>query len=256
MGRLDNKIAIVTGAGSRTGIGAVTARVLAGEGAHVVATDRASRMAALEELAEEINSRGLSGSASALDVTDEAQWAELVGNVVREHGGLHILVNNAGSSGPDKGWDDATASEIQMLLNVNVTSQFLGIKAVAPAMEGNGGGSIVNIASAAANIVFPGVHPGYVASKGGSRLLTKSAAVDLARRGIRVNSVHPGLIETPMASYFTRDSKVMDTLLPRIPMGRVGDPREIAYAVLFLASDEASYVTGTELLVDGGYTAI
>jgi len=256
MARLDGKVAIVTGAGSRTGIGAATARILAGEGAHVVATDRASRMAALEDLVREITDRNGAASAAELDVTNEAQWASVVDSVTVTSGALHILVNNAGSSGPDRGWDDATLAEIQLLLNVNVSSQFLGIQTVVPAMERSGGGSIVNVASAAANIVFPGVHPGYVASKGGSRLLTKSAAVDLAARGIRVNSVHPGLIATPMASYFTNDSQVMAGLLPKIPMRRVGEPEEIARAILFLASDDASYVTGTELLVDGGYTAI
>ena len=254
MDRLANKVAIITGAGSGTGMGAETARLFAREGARVVVTDL--HQEPLEELAGEITAAGGSALALTLDVTQEDQWAAAVARTLEAFGTIDILVNNAGTSGPPVGWAEATLAEVNQIVGVNLNSQFLGIKSVVPTMAENGGGSIVNLSSAAAIIAFPDVHPGYTASKGASRLLTKSAAVDFARQGIRVNSVHPGLIETPMSVHFSQNEEILEMLLPRIPLHRMGSSREIANAVLFLASDESSYVTGTELVVDGGYTTI
>ncbi|MET7511167.1 SDR family oxidoreductase [Streptomyces albidoflavus] len=255
MNRLADKVAIITGAGSGTGIGAVTARVFAAEGASVVVTGREEQP--LRQLAQELTDQGLSASYAVLDVSSQEQWEEVVGVTLDRYGRVDILINNAGTSGPlGIGWDEASLDEVDEILRTNLNSQYLGIKAVAPHMERTGGGSVVNIGSAAGVVAFPDVHPGYAASKGASRMLTKSAGVDFASRKIRVNSVLPGLIETPMSGHFSENEELLGMLLTRIPLGRMGRSEEIAQAALFLAGDESSYVTGTDLLVDGGYTAI
>ncbi|MGJ3522644.1 SDR family NAD(P)-dependent oxidoreductase [Nitratidesulfovibrio sp. D1] len=257
MNRLQNKVAIVTGAGSGTGIGAAIARVFAGEGATVVVTANANRQDNMDRLVREITGKGRRASSAVLDVTSQEQWAAVVADTMERHGRIDILVNNAGTPGPrDGSWDKATAEDFHHVMNVNLNSQFYGIKAVTPHMERQGGGAIVNISSAAGIIVFPDVPPGYSASKGASRHLTKAAAVDFARRGIRVNGIYPGLIETPMAAHFTGNPQMLESLLKGIPIGRAGTPEEIAKAALFLASDEASYIIGAELVVDGGLTII
>ncbi len=257
MNRLQDKIALVTGAGSGYGMGAVIARVFAGEGATVVATGNAHSRDNLEKLAAEINDKGQRAWAAVLDVTKQEQWAAVVADTIERYGRIDILVNNAGTPGPrDGSWDKATAEDFHHVMDVNLNSQFYGIKAVTPHMERQGSGAIVNISSAAGIIVFPDVPPGYSASKGASRHLTKAAAVDFARRGIRVNGIYPGLIETPMATHFTGNPEMLESLLKGIPIGRVGTSEEIAKAALFLASDESSYIIGAELLVDGGLTII
>ncbi len=257
MNRLQDKVAIVTGAGSGSGMGAAIARLFAEEGAAVVVTDLAGRQDNMDVLVREIAGKGQRASSAALDVTSPEQWASVVAAAMERHGRIDILVNNAGTPGPcDGSWDKATAEDFHRVMDVNLNSQFYGIKAVTPHMERQGKGAIVNIASAAGIIVFPDVPPGYSASKGASRHLTKAAAVDFARRGIRVNGVYPGLIETPMATHFTRDPQMLEGLLKGIPIGRVGAPEEIAKAALFLASDDSSYIIGAELLVDGGLTII
>ncbi|MFT3758078.1 SDR family NAD(P)-dependent oxidoreductase [Thauera sp.] len=257
MNRLQNKVAIITGAGSGTGMGAVIARVFAEEGATVVVTANANRQDNMDKLVKEITGKGQRASSAVLDVTKQDQWAAVVAGTVERHGRIDILVNNAGTPGPrDGSWDKATAEDFHHVMDVNLNSQFYGIKAVAPHMARQGSGAIVNISSAAGIIVFPDVPPGYSASKGASRHLTKAAAVDFARRGIRVNGIYPGLIETPMATHFTEDPQMLESLLKGIPIGRVGTSEEIAKAALFLASDDASYIIGAELVVDGGLTII
>lgn len=257
MNRLQNKVAIVTGAGSGTGMGAVIARVFADEGATVVVTANANRQDNMEKLVKEIADKRQSASSAVLDVTNQEQWASVVADTVKRYGRIDILINNAGTPGPrDGSWDKATAADFHHVIDVNLNSQFYGIKAVTPHMERQGCGAIVNISSAAGIIVFPDVPPGYSASKGASRHLTKAAAVDFARRGIRVNGIYPGLIETPMATHFTENPEMLESLLKGIPIGRVGTSEEIAKAALFLASDESSYIIGAELVVDGGLTII
>lgn len=252
MNRLKGKAALVTGAGSGSGMGAETGRLFAREGARVLLTDIDDTQT--KALADELVAEGLDVIASHLDVTDEQQWSAAVELCIERYGRLDILVNNAGTPGPPVGWQQATLAEVDRVYRVNLSSQFLGIKAVMPVMTAAGGGSVVNVSSASAMIAFPDVHPGYTASKSASRMLTKSAAADLAQFGIRVNSIHPGLIDTPMAGHFSQDAEILSGLLPLIPLGRMGQSVEIANAILFFASDEASYVTGAELLIDGGYT--
>lgn len=257
MKRLQDKVAIITGAGSGTGMGAVIARVFASEGAVVVATGTPDRKQNLDALVQDLTAQGHRATSAFLDVTRPEQWAEVAATTIGHHGRIDILVNNAGTPGPRDGrWDNATAEDFSHVIDVNLTSQFHGIKAVTPQMELQHSGAIINISSAAGIIVFPDVPPGYSASKGGSRHLTKAAAVDFARRGIRVNGIYPGLIDTPMATHFTEDPQLLESLLKGIPIGRVGTSEEIAKAALFLASDDASYVIGAELVVDGGLTII
>ena len=257
MNRLQNKVAIVTGAGSGTGMGAVIARVFAEEGATVVVTANASRQDNMDKLVKEITDKGQSASSAVLDVTNQEQWGSVVADTMERYGHIDILINNAGTPGPrDGSWDKATAADFHHVIDVNLNSQFYGIKAVTPHMERQASGAIVNISSAAGIIVFPDVPPGYSASKGASRHLTKAAAVDFARRGIRVNGIYPGLIETPMATHFTENPEMLDSLLKGIPIGRVGTSEEIAKAALFLASEDSSYIIGAELVVDGGLTII
>ena len=256
MKRLENKTAIITGAGSGYGMGAVTARLFAQEGASIVITGREHSKENLEKLVEELTTMGYKAAYAFLDVSDEKQWEEVVRFTVDTFGKIDILINNAGTPGPRGDWDVTSVTDVNMIIATNLTSQFLGIQKVLPFMEKIGGGSIVNIGSAAGVIAFPDVNPGYAASKGASRMLSKSAGVDLAKKNIRVNSVLPGLIATPMATHYTEDPEAIKQLSAAIPAGRAGTSEEIATAILFLASDEASYITATELLVDGGLTAI
>lgn len=256
MSRLLDKVAIITGAGSGTGMGAAIARLFAREGARVVVTDVQARAAALTALAAELREAGAQATPAVLDVTRESDWQAVVELALSAHGRIDILVNNAGSLGPQGGLEAIDSAELTRLLNVNVSSQFLGVTAVLPALERQGGGSIVNIGSIGSLVAFPNVNPGYAASKGAARMLSKALAVELARKKIRVNSVLPGFIATPMATNYTSDEALMQALAAAIPLGRPGQSEEIAHAALFLASDEAAYVTATELVVDGGYTAV
>jgi cyclopentanol dehydrogenase len=252
MGRMNGKTVIITGAAS--GMGAAGAQLLAREGANVLVTD--IREDGAEKVAAEIRAQGLSADHFGLDVTKEDHWHAAVDKTLARWGAINVLVNNAGLPGTPETWDQATLEGLSKLIDLNLNGQFLGIKAVIPHMEKVGGGSIVNMSSIAGMICFPNLHPGYGASKGANRLLSKSAAVDLASRGIRVNSVHPRIIYTPQSAYLLDDPVAIKAILPKIPLSRAGKPEEVANVVLFLASDESSYVTGAELVVDGGFTAI
>lgn len=251
-GRLDGKVAIVTG-GAR-GQGAEEARVFVAEGAKVMITDL------LEDegraVADEL------GDAAAFrkhDVTDEAGWESVVVATVEQFGGLHILVNNAGIVRFSKFQHEDVAT-FRRVLEVNLVSVFLGMQAVARPIRASGGGSIVNISSTSGIQGSPGT-ASYVASKFGVTGLTKAAAIDLGRYGIRVNSVHPGSIDTPMIRNMGGDlddalpTDAFDPFVARLPVQRLGTPADVAPLVLFLASDEAAYCTGAEYVVDGGQTS-
>ena len=252
MKRLSGKTAIITGAGS--GLGAADARLFAGEGASVLLTD--VREEPVKVLAKELRAAGFDAEHAVHDVTSEEQWAAVATQAVESFGKIDILINNAGIANWGVTWSEANYADFQMIMRVNLDSQYLGIQAVRPHMERNGGGAIVNISSVAGFIAFAKAQPAYTASKDGSRLLTKSAALDLAGINVRVNSVHPGLIKTPMNDGIVERQDVLEGALAVIPMGRMGAPSEVARAVLFLASDEASYITGTELIIDGGLTVV
>ena len=247
--RLEGKVALVTGA-SR-GIGAAVARRFAVEGASVALTDvRVEEGAAL---AETLAAEGHRACFVPLDVASEPQWAEAVARVSAALGTPTVLVNNAGIYAR-RLIGETTADELDRMMEVNVKGVFLGIKAVLAPMREAGGGSIVNLSSVA-GIIGSGYSSDYNASKGAVRILTKSAAIQYARDNIRCNSVHPAPIDTDMGWEALPAGEIRERRLQEIPLGRVGTPDEVANAVLFLASDEASYVTGSELVVDGGFTA-
>jgi NAD(P)-dependent dehydrogenase (short-subunit alcohol dehydrogenase family) len=248
--RLAGKIAIVTGAAS--GMGAATARLFAREGAKVVAADLLE--AEGTALVAEIEAAGGEAVFHRLDVGREADWERVVGAAVTAYGRVDVLVNNAGVSGSDPDLFNTATWDEQMA--VNAKSVFLGMRAVIPSMQAAGGGSIVNISSISGFVGQRFVHMGYNAAKGAVRLATKSAAVQFARDGIRVNSVHPGVMPAMRTSRMTADPEVRRKMIGAIPMGREGRVEEVAAVNLFLASDEASYVTGIELPVDGGYLAM
>ena len=252
IGRVENKVAIVTGAAS--GQGLAGAKLLAKEGAKVVATDL--NYEGTEKVVAEIKNAGGVAVAVKHDVAKEDDWKQVVKTAVDEYGRIDVLVNNAGIGG-EEGFaliDDVDINGWNKFMTVNATSQFLGIKAVIDEMRKVGGGSIINISSIAGLVGgAAGIH--YTASKGAIRLMTKDAAVELGPDNIRVNSVHPGFIDTPMVSVVTADESATANAIAGIPMGRMAQPEEVASVVLFLASDDASYITGAEIPVDGGTTA-
>ncbi len=248
MPRLEGKIAIITGAAR--GMGEVEARMFAEEGATVILCDVLD--ADGQRVADDIVAHGGAAEYQRLNVTDEDNWRDVIADAVRRHGKLDILVNNAGISGYDEENNLGTTTW-DRLLEINAKGVFLGMKHAIGAMETADGGSIVNISSISGIVGQDFIHMGYNASKGAVRLMTKSAAVRWAEAGIRVNSVHPGLMP-PMAGG-SASSETRDAMTANIPMKRTGEREEVAYAVLFLASDEASYITGAELVVDGGFTA-
>tara|TARA_B100000315_G_scaffold32524_1_gene27418 strand:- start:1138 stop:1890 length:753 start_codon:yes stop_codon:yes gene_type:complete len=248
--RLEGKVAIITGGAH--GMGAEEARLFAREGAKVAIADLREEDG--RKVEAEISEAGGQAMFVSLDVTREDQWERAVAQVVAQFGKLDILVNNAGISG--SGVTDFGSTEAwDMLMDVNAKGVFLGMKHAIPEMQKIGGGAIVNISSMSGFVGQTYVHPGYNASKGAVRLVTKAAAVQHAKSGIRVNSVHPGSMPAMLTSGARGDGGSQEARLAAIPMGREGRPIEVANAVLFMASDEASYITGTELLVDGGYTA-
>ncbi|MDE0824654.1 MAG: glucose 1-dehydrogenase [Dehalococcoidia bacterium] len=248
--RLEGKVAIITGGAH--GMGAVEAILFAKEGAKVVVAD--IREDDARKVEAEITEAGGEVMVVMLDVSKEDQWEQAISDVIAKFGKLDILVNNAGISGSGEKDFGSTAAWDQ-LMDINAKSVFLGMKHAIPEMEKIGGGAIVNISSISGMVGQSYVHPGYNASKGAVRLVTKAAAVQHAKSGIRVNSVHPGSMPAMLTSGPRGEGGSQDARMAAIPMGREGQPIEVANAVLFMASDEASYITGTELMVDGGFTA-
>jgi cyclopentanol dehydrogenase len=250
MDRLKGKVALISG-GAR-GQGAAETRLFVKEGARVAIGDVLD--AETRKLSEEVNREA--GSRVTLpvrlDVTRAADWRAAVEACEREFGGLDILVNNAGILNV-KGVGDTSEEEWDAVINVNQKGVWLGTKIAIPAMKKRGAGSIINISSIY-GLIGSGGSAAYHASKGAVRLLTKTAAVEYAPFNIRVNSVHPGVIKTPMTDVFAE--KDLDAIAALAPMKRAARPEEVGYVVLFLATDEASFVTGAEYVVDGGYTAV
>jgi len=246
--RLAGKVAIITGAAS--GMGAATARIFVREGAKVVIAD------VMEHEGKQIaDSLGAAARFEKLDVTNEENWAETVANTVKAFGKLDLLVNNAGISGSAE-QDLHSTPAWHRIMDINATGVFLGMKHAIPAMIKAGGGSIVNFSSISGIVGQDGIHMAYNASKGAVRLMTKSAAVQQGRHKIRVNSVHPGIMPPMRTSGRTADPATREKMLRNVPLGRAGEVDEVANAVLFLASDEASYITGSEIHVDGGFVAV
>jgi NAD(P)-dependent dehydrogenase (short-subunit alcohol dehydrogenase family) len=249
--RLTGKVALITGGAG--GMGQSEATIFAREGAKVVMGD----VLELEgrQVVDKIAAAGGQARFVKLDVTSEADWQAAVKTAVASFGKLDVLVNNAGISGSFDP-DTMSTGAWDTLMSVNAKGVFLGMKHAIPTMQRAGGGAIVNISSISGFVGQDGIHMGYNASKGAVRLMTKSAAVQYARDGIRVNSVHPGIMPPMRTSKISADPEWRAKLLRAVPMEREGRVEEVAYAVLFLASDEASYITGTELVVDGGYLAV
>ena len=248
--RLEGKVTIITG--SARGMGSEEAKLFAKEGAKVVIADILEDE--IQALAESINQTGGQAFAKKLDVTKAAEWEELVKEVSDKWGKVDVLVNNAGMLSM-AGVEELSEKEWDKVLNVNVKSQFLGIKYVLPAMKKSGRGSIINISSIY-GLIGSGAAVAYHASKGASSLLTKTVAAELAKYNIRVNSVHPGVIRTPMTDELLKDEVGAKALLGTTVLGRPAEPIEVANGVLFLASDESSFMTGSQLVIDGGYTAL
>ncbi len=253
MARVAGKVALVTGAAS--GLGAETARVLAREGAAVLLTDRDP---AGEQVALGISAAGGTAAFLVHDVTSEPDWAAAVAATVERFGKLDVLVNNAGIGSSQFDLLTGSLETWRQMLAVNLDGVFLGMRHAGPMMAAAGGGSVINLSSILGKVGLPGAAH-YCASKGGVLMLTKAAALEWAPLGIRVNSVHPGFIDTPMVSNALHEAEngneMREMLIMAHPLARFGVPREIADAVLFLASDESSFMTGAELVVDGGYTA-
>ena len=247
--RLKNKIAIITGGAS--GMGASTAKIFAREGAKVVVTDLLVDEST--QIVDEIGQSGGSARFQKLDVSIETDWDSVVTTAMATEGRIDILINNAGVSGshPDKLNTDTWDQQ----MNINAKGVFLGMRAVIPEMQKTGGGAIVNISSISGFVGQDFVHMGYNAAKGAVRLATKSAAVQFAKDGIRVNSVHPGIMPPMRTSMLSADPEIREKIIAAIPMKREGAIEEVAHANLFLASDEASYITGIEVPVDGGFLA-
>ncbi len=260
--RLTGKVAIVTGGAS--GIGAETARVFAGHGACVVVCDVNAALG--QSIVEDIGNSGGDAIFRSLDVTDEDQWAALAAEVEAAYGKLDVLTNIAGISGRDPEQniqttltaggllEDQTLSKWNQIMEVNATGTFLGTKCAIAPMRRAGGGSIINISSIC-GIIGSHANAAYHASKGAVRIFSKSAAIQYAPDGIRVNSIHPGFVDTPMTQPGHANPEVVKHRLEVTPLGRFGTPRDIAMGCLYLASDEASWITGSELVIDGGVTA-
>jgi len=233
-------------------MGAVEAALFAKEGAKVVVGD------VLEDegrsLVDSIIGDGGEAVFVRLDVTNEADWAAAVSEAVTRYGKLDVLVNNAGVSARGT-IEETTVADWDRVMDINAKGVFLGTRQAIPEMRKAGGGSIINISSQLGLVGMKESSPQYQASKGAVRLFTKAAAIQYASEGIRVNSVHPGPIVTPMTEARRSDAGVQQVMISRIPLGRYGESEDVAYGVLYLASDESSFVTGSELVIDGGWTA-
>jgi len=246
MDGLAGKVALVTGGSS--GIGAATARTLAGYGVKVMVADVNDDGA--RSIVDAIATSGGEAFAMHLDVTSADEWQEALNNTKEKFGGLHILFNNAGIGGAVADIENGTLEDWEKVIAVNQTSVWLGMKYGGALIKESGGGSIINTSSIFGIIGGFGSSTPYHASKGAVRLMTKNLALHWAKEGVRVNSVHPGFIDTPILGDSDRNQLAGVT-----PMGRIGKPEEVANAVAFLASDLSSFMTGSEIVVDGGYTA-
>ena len=246
--RLVGKVALVTGAAS--GQGAAEARLFAAEGARVAVADIDDAGAA--RVAAEIGDRAI---AIHLDVTDEAQWSAAVDDIVATCGALHVLVNNAGVGFTPRRLELEDPGEHRRTIDVNLNGVYLGMRAVTPVMTAQRAGSVVNISSIDGLVGVAGM-TSYAASKFAVTGMTRTAALELGPRGIRVNSIHPGVIETPMVAAAPAETKArLKVVLDRQAIPRMGTPEEVAYLALYLASDESSYCTGAQFVIDGGHLA-
>ncbi|MCW5748861.1 MAG: glucose 1-dehydrogenase [Alphaproteobacteria bacterium] len=250
-GRVAGKVVLITGGGS--GIGRATARLLAQEGATVVLTD-------VDRNGGQQSVQQIGGAASFLpqDVTRDEDWARVIAEVLAKHGRLDGLVNNAGISGPfPSTFESEDITLWRRIFAVNVEGVFLGCKHGVPAIRNSGGGSIVNLSSLAALLGTPELSA-YGASKGAVRQFTKTVAIECARKGykVRCNSVHPGIIMTSMGESIFRTEEIRERARQRVPMRELGRPEDIGYGILFLISDESRYMTGAELVIDAGMSAI
>ena len=247
--RLENKVALISG-GAR-GMGAVEAKLFAEEGAKVIIGDMLEDEG--RKVEAEINEAGGECVFVRLDVTNEASWQEAVATAVQRFGKLDILINNAGifRTSPV---EETSSTEWDQVMDINAKGVFLGVKAAIPAMREAGGGSIINLSSVA-GLVGAAYSSAYSASKGAVRLFTKSTAIQYATDGVRCNSIHPGVIQTDMTKEAIADSQFKAQRLDPTPLARLGQPEDVAYGALYLASDESSFVTGAELVIDGGWIA-
>src|SRR5690625_2906014 len=243
MGKLDGKVAIVTGGASGIGKGIVEA--FQSEGATVIAADINEE--AIKAVSEIENVHGMK-----LDVSSEENWQSFAKDVKEKFGSIDILVNNAGVAS-EKPFTDITQDDWNFLMTINGFGPFVGMKHIAPIMAEQGKGSIVNISSYTA-IIGQGYNH-YTASKGAVRAMSKAAATQFGRQGVRVNALFPGIIETPMTKALSTSKDLLDQLVQATPLQRLGKPEDIANAVLFLASDSSSYITGAEIVIDGGFSA-
>ena len=245
--RLKGKVALITG-GAR-GQGAAEAKLFAKEGAKVVITDIEGK-----KTEAEITETGGKCLYMHHDVTNSKDWETIVSKTVEHFGKIDILLNNAGIA--VWGTNDDTSEEIwDSVMDVNAKGVFLGTKHVIPEMKKNGSGSIINVSSISGIIGQPAIQPVYNASKGAVRIFTKSTAVQYGKYGIRANSIHPGGVDTDMIAHLTEDDERQQRIKETVPLQRIADPIEIAYGALFLASDESSFMTGSEMVMDGGFTA-
>ena len=249
--RIEGKIAIVTGGAS--GIGEATTRLFVSEGAKVVIADIDDEKG--NALEAELNHDGEVARYRQFDVTQESRWIEVVGEVMDTWGRLDVVVNNAGMSGVGRARvEETTVENWDTVFAVNSTAIMLGTKTAIPAMRKNGGGSVVNVSSIFGIVGSP-AGAAYHASKGAARTFSKAAAVQYATDNIRVNSVHPGFTDTPMTLDIHSQKEIRDAREKMTPLGRLGLPDDIAYGILYLACDESSWVTGIELVIDGGEIA-
>lgn len=247
--RLQNKVALISGGAK--GMGAVEAKLFAKEGAKVVIGDVLETEG--KQIEAEINETGGECLFVPLDVTDENQWNEAVAATLGRFGKLDILINNAGIFRTGR-VEETSSAEWDQVMDINAKGVFLGAKAAIPAMREAGGGSIINLSSVA-GLVGAAYSTAYSASKGAVRLFTKSTAIQYATDGVRCNSIHPGVIQTDMTKEAIADSQFKAQRLDPTPLARLGQPEDVAYGALYLASDESSFVTGAELVIDGGWTA-
>lgn len=245
MARFEGKVALVTGAAS--GIGRLTAERLAAEGASVFIADMQDDKG--QEVVQGITDRGGTATFAHMDVASEADWERVVAEVVGTYGKLNILVNNAGI-GDNEPIEVTSKETYDRVIAITQTSVFLGHKAAAEALKASGNGAVVDVSSMFGIVGGFGTSPAYHAAKGAVRLLSKSTALNWAKQGVRVNSVHPGFVDTPIIG--DTDRKMLADMTP---MGRMAQPEELAALICFVASDDASFCTGAEFVADGGYTA-